>query len=111
MTLNEQQQSALFALADSIRLVAEAFGAPAEATAERIAIQTEPPAEAPTTPPFDAAPVEDFTLDQLRDFLNDVSKAHSRAEVTAVLAGRKVANMTTEQRIALRSEIVEALGP
>ena len=91
--LTNEQQLALFALADSIRQCAEAFGAPAEAQAERLAIQTEAPP---------------ITADALRDLLNSLSKEHGRPKVAAVVAGRKINSMGELELAAMFAEIKDA---
>ena len=88
--LTNEQQQALFALADSIRQCADAFGAPAEAQAERIAIQTE---EKPVT------------ADTLRDLLNALSREHGRPKVAAVVAGRKINSMGELELAAMFAEL------
>ena len=108
MTLTPQQTQALFTLADAIRATAEAFGNPAEAAAERIAIQNEPPVTPPTD---DSIPFEpEYTVKELRDFLTHAAKERGRGAVTEILNGRKVGDMDEPQRIALRDELKEALG-
>ena len=112
MTLTPQQTQALFTLADAIRATAEAFGNPAEAAAERIAIQNEPPAApaADDSIPFEPAPESEYTVKELRDFLTHAAKERGRGAVTEILNGRKVGDMDEPQRIALRDELKEALG-
>jgi len=113
MTLDETQVGALIALADAIKNAALAFAGPAEAKAERLAIQHETPTPAPAPAPAPAptptpTPAPALTVEQLRDLLNGLSKAHGRAEVTRFMAGRKLNELDDAGRAALLLELGEA---
>jgi hypothetical protein len=103
MTFTPQQQRALFALADAIRLTAEAFGNPAEAIAERIAIQTEEPAPTPTP-----APAPTCSVEQVREMLNNLSARYTRKAVAELVGGRKLNTMDAAQLAQLADELMAA---
>lgn len=108
MTLNETQVGALIALADAIKNAALAFAGPAEAKAERLAIQHETPTPAPAPAPAPAptpTPAPALTVEQLRDILNELSKVHGRAEVARFMAGRKLNELDESGRAALLVEL------
>jgi hypothetical protein len=105
MRLTEPQRRALFSLADGIRQMAEAFGNPAEAIAERIAIQTETEEPAPAP-----APTPTYSIEQVREMLNQASARYTRKAVAELVGQRKLNTMDAVQ-LALLAKELEAAFP